>query len=329
MKLTIAYMTSRKNPRIQWFFDSLAAQLHAPDEVTVIVVDFWAQPLDDCLEEWTTTHVAVRRASLKDLWPGPLVHTPPKPTVWQGAYRLTSRDYFAASNARNTAIALCPTDWLACVDDLSVLLPGWLDAVRAAQAAGYIALGSYRKVKNIRIEDGQVVSFEPFPPGVDSRLKDPNVLAHERAYGVNHPVPVPGSWMFGCSFAAPVEALLKINGFDEDADSMSGEDYIAGIMLERAGYTFRYCRQMSTLEDEDAHYEEKPFLRIIKPYPGEKDASHALLNMVLHGGRNRAPNYFGEGDLAGLRQRIITGEPFPVTQVPDRDWRDGQPLREM
>lgn len=310
--LTIAYFTNRKNPRIQWFFDSLHRETGGNySGIRVVVIDFWEY--DREIIGWRM----IRNGG------GDFRHMPPKPTVWQGAHKLTSVDYFCPSNARNTAIALAPDGYIAFVDDLSVLIPGWLAAVREAQAGGYIALGAYKKMKALVVVDGKVKSFEPYPSGVDSRWTAGNDSG---------PVPAAGSWMFGCSVAAPVQAFLDINGFDEDCDSMGSEDYIAGIMLQAAGYRLMYDRRMLTYESEEAHHEEPPFKRIIKvhkgAHPGCVDASHDILQKVLHG-RNRAPNYFGPGGLAELRQRVLAGEPFPITQIPEHDWRDGQPLREM
>lgn len=104
-------------------------------------------------------------------------------------------------------------------------------------------------------------------------------------------------------------------------------------MLEQHGWKLMYDRRMLTFESEELHFVEKPFKRIIKAKAansnfGEKDASHTILNMT-RGGRKVAPNYFGEGGIRAVRQRVLAGEPFPITQVPDRDWRDGQLLSEM
>jgi hypothetical protein len=87
---------------------------------------------------------------------------------------------------------------------------------------------------------------------------------------------------------------------------------------------------MKTLEDDKAHFEDRPFRRQDKPNVlGHKDASNAYVHMLYKGGRNKSPNYFGHEGIAGLRKKILAGEPFPVSQIPEHDWRDGQPLREM
>lgn len=303
--LTIAYMTNRPDPKIRWFFDSLHRETGGDyTGIKVVVVDFhFGQP---------------GRHPGCDLSGVPLVHLAPKPTVWQGPHRLTSTDYFAASNARNTAICHAPDGWIAFVDDLSVLMPGWLSSVREAMAGGYIALGAYKKVKKLVVENGEVKSFEPFPAGVDSRWN----MGSD-----NYAVSAAGSLLYGCSLAAPVHAFLEINGFDESLDSIGMEDCAAGIMLERAGYSFRYDRRMLTLESEEDHAQLPVFKRVDKGV-SPNDSSHAYLKM-LNSGRNRAPNFFGEGGIAELRKHILAGGEFPVVQIPAHHWFDGQPLSEM
>ena len=196
--------------------------------------------------------------------------------------------------------------------------------MREAQQGGYIALGAYKKVKQLRVNaDASEILFEPFPRGVDSRWDKGSD---------EHPVEAAGSWLFGCSLAAPVEAFLNINGFDEDNDSMGGEDYAAGMMLERQGWRFRYARSMATYESEEEHAQLPVFKRVIKIHRGAgpacPDASHWMLQAVMKN-RFKAPNYFGEAGLRGLRARVLTGEPFPIAQIPQHHWPDSQPLCEM
>lgn len=291
---------------IQWFFDSFHRECRGNySGIKIVVVDFYAD-------------YPGRRAAVSSHAHCPITHIPPKPTVWQGLFRLTSRDYFAAANARNTGIAVAQDGYVVYVDDISVLCPGWLTEVRSAAASNYIACGTYQKVLKLQVDNGEITSYVDHPGGHDSRIA--------KVAGSN-PVRCDGGWLFGASFAAPLEALLSVNGLDEAADmvGMGGEDYVLGIMLEKSGYDLRFCPRMKTLESEERHYLDPPFKRVIKP--GRPDASHVLLNMVREGGRHRAPNYC---DLRELRQRVLfNNEPFPVAQVPEHCWFDGQPLREL
>lgn len=314
MNLTIAYVTNRKDCRIQWFFDSLHNDLSGNYEgVDLLVVDFFAQAHLD----WKQADVDERKLQFRNHCKAPrLIHVPPKPTVWQGPYRLAKYDFFAAANMRNTAICLASDGYLAFVDDLSVLLPGWIACVRDAMSKGIAALGAFRKVYNLLVQDGKVLDFRDNPIGHDSRLQ------HVQS---DAPVQTNGGWFFGCSLALPLEALLSINGFDEDCDSMSGEDYICGIMLERAGLPLFFYPKMMTLESEELHFIEKPFRRIIKPHPGYTDSSHAILDWVRRE-RKTAPNY---QNMRVTRELVRAGNPFPAISCPEHDWRDKQPIREM
>ncbi len=290
---------------IEWFFDSLHLQCDGNyTNIKLVVVDFHAE-------------IEGRQEYIKSRAHCPIIHTPPKPTPWQGKYRLTKDDYFAAANARNTALCYADDGYIVFVDDLSVLLPGWLQAVREAQVDGYIACGSYCKVLNLVVDKGVVTSYDAYRPGVDSRIE---------AVQGDAPVKCGGNWMFGCSVALPVEALLHVNGFDEDCDSMGSEDYITGLMLGKNGFEMRYCKRMRTLESEERHNQGKPMKRIIKPMKGFIDSSHAILQWVINGERMRAPNY---ANLRELRAHILAGGQFPTGVNPQHDYRDGQPLTEM
>lgn len=293
--LTVCYQTCRTNPQLAWFLESFARERASHDgPVKLVIVDFHAQ--DETIEG--------------------AVWVPPKPCVWQGPFRLTKENYFAAANSRNTGLCYAPDGWIAYVDDLSVLMPGWLSSIREAMSGNYIVLGAYKKVKDLVVEKGAVKSCTEFPSGIDSRWGS----------GANCPVQASGSWLFGCSFAAPVEALLTVNGSDENADGLGSEDYLLGIRLQNAGYTFRYDRRMLTLESEELHHIGTPFKRRDKGV-SPNDKSHALLRQAE--GSRWAPNYFGEGGIRALRDIILAGGNFPISQIPDRDWFDGQPLSEL
>lgn len=320
--LSIAYMTNRRDCRIEWFFDSLAIQLaEHPTPVTIIVVDFWAD------EPGRRDDIARKAAQFINA--GIVVkHTTPKPTVWQGRYRLATRDYFAAANARNTAICLAPDGWLAYVDDLSVLCPDWLYWCLQAIDQNVVGLGTYRKVRNLEVANGIIIGYDADESGLDSRIKHCRTKIYSGKQ-VPDCVPASGSWMFGCSLVGPVQGFLDINGWDEDCDSMSAEDYPCGMMLQNNGYRLMFMTKMMTFESEELHHAEKPFLRIDKPnVKGHKDASNAYLATIISAKTRRAPNYFEFG-IAAERSRVLAGLPFTKTQIPEHDWRDSQPIREM
>lgn len=319
--LTIAYFTSRKQPMIEWFADSLRRQAKDNrDDIRIIVVDLWSQEFDD----WTRQEAFDRAFQLADKCKGcapSVLVLPPKPNVWNGSYRRTKENWFAAAGARNTAICKAHDGWIAFVDDLSVLLPGWLDRVRVAMAGpqNVITCGAYRKVRELAVMDGMVVGHTNYPPGDDNRL------AHVTGPG---PHECGSNWLYGCSLAAPVEAFLQINGFPEAlCDSLGFEDVIAGIMLGKKGYKFVYDPRMMTFESDEMH-SQLPVMKRSDYGVSPNDKSHAILNIAV-GGDGWHPNYFGEEGIRGLRQRVLAGEPFPTNRVPEHDWYTGAKLEDL
>lgn len=308
--LNIAYVTARRKPRIVWWLYSLYLQWDKKTPLKLIVVDYH----HDTHMEYEVFAKPFTDLGVK------FIHVNPAPTVWQGSHRLTQRDYWAAANQRNTAICYADDGYIAFCDDLSVLMPGWLNAVLEAQRDGYIACGAYKKVRELRVENGVPEGYVEFQSGIDHRIA---------LVSGNDPVPCTGGWFYGYS-ASPVESLLSINGFDSDAcDSIGGEDYVAGWMLEHAGYKLKYCKRMLALESEEAHGEEPSMLRLDKGV-SPNDASHAILKMVESGQRRRAPNQmFGEGGIRALRELVRSGKPFPIPSGPTHHFFDNQPLSEM
>lgn len=328
MKLNIAWMTSRKEPKLEWFLDSLHRECRGDYKgLRIIIVDFWLQVMPDL--NWTADDVELRLLEWSSLLKcqSDFALIPPKPTVWQGPHKLTKQNYFAAANARSTAICVAHNGWLAYVDDLSVLMPGWLGAVREAMALGYIVCGAFRKVNKIVVENGEMKSFEDHAPGFDSRWKGGDA---------NKAVPCPPNWLFGCSVAAPVEAFLKVNGWPELCDStgIGMEDCHMGIALANNKYELRYDRRMLTFESEELHHVEKPMIRMDKnrgtakrigDHPDEK--GHWIVQTLKNAGR--FTNYFEPDGIAGLRARILAGEDFPIVGIPQHDAYDGQALSEL
>ena len=103
----------------------------------------------------------------------------------------------------------------------------WMGAVQDAIEGDQrtVTLGAYNKMKNLIVDGaGRVLHYEGYAAGIDSRW------GKGRDDG---PVEAAGSWLFGCSLVAPVEAFLDINGFNEAADGLSFEDVLAGVSAWR------------------------------------------------------------------------------------------------
>lgn len=346
-KVTIAYVTSRRVPRWEWFVESLVRQASVIPlaEIQVVFVDghLWAPEGIDAMGEPEidiadgSCHDEQRREALITLVDGrfDFLHIPPKPYQLQGPFRQTQKDYFCAANSRNTAIIAAKHPYFACVDDLSVLMPGWLDQLAHAAEHGYCVCGAYKKVLELVVEQGEVVSYRPFPEGVDSRWSSGSDT------GI---VPWMGTALYGCSFGAPLESILKIDGFEPAANGQGGEDYDFGIRLERGGVKVFYNRNMLTLESEEDHHTEATLPRErrlvtaqnLPPGYAKYQAhnreemlfsDHVLLNRVINETKRIVPLY-PEG-LRALRDRFLATRMMPIPAAGIHDWRDGTPLSEL
>lgn len=317
VKYSIIYLTNRVNPKFEWFIHSLNNQVGESEksEIEIIVVD------------------ALKEERSFDSLGFKLIHSLPKPNIYQGKDRKTKTEMFAASNARNTGILLSSGSYIVFADDVAVLMPTWWTAVKDGHKYSRIICGAYQKHFDMIVEKGVLVSSRFHQAGNDSRWN----------FGSDSgPVQISGQSLFGCSLAIPAKDILDINGFDELCDSIGGEDYHLGIRLENNGKRIHYDRRMFTIESEELHNQPKLMLRDdrlldapsynaklkdfgvkFRKAPGRCDSSHMVLDILL-----------------GLRQKWTIGNNFNMAAdrehhyfFPPADvhahWFDGKLLCEI
>lgn len=319
--ISIVYITYRSTPRFDWFVASLAREI-GDEEFEVIFVD--------------GLHSIERGRELAALVGDRFAfrHVAAKPSPYNGAHRLTRRDYFAAASARNTGLIYASKSYVVFVDDLSVVMPGWWAQVREAARQGYVVTGAYQKHWEMRVDNGLLLDSRSEPSGIDSRWNQGDD---------GHNVRVGGAQLFGASFGAPRTLMLELNGCDELCDSIGGEDWQLGLRIEWSGAPIYYSRRMLTIESEELHRQGTPALRIDKVtepelymarladfgvsrrfIEGRYDSSHMLLD-ILFGTQSLQPmgNYYFLPDLTA-DDLAATIARFPVEY-----WFDGQPLRDL
>ena len=289
MRVTVVYITGRPDPRLDWAIGDLDQQIRPGDEVHLIVVDALARSASQL--------VAVAPTKIKSI-----IVTPPKPNIWQGPHRVTSVDWWAKSSASNTGLVLCKTDFIAFLDDRCHLGPRWLETVRAAEhKRSSVIAGSYDKH-----EDGRIT------------------IDHRRGLCPSGKRNCGGEWLYGCTFALPLEWCLEVNGFEEGCDGLSAEDYTFGAMLQNSGRRVDFEPSLFvTLERSFQH--GNTYKRLDKG-SSPNDKSHAAKARFC----SRKRTEFTP-DLRVLRAAIAQGGSFPI---PDpngdyRDWYDGAPIRGM
>lgn len=313
-------MTCRPIACHDWFADSLGAQIRGDEDLEVVFVD--------------ALHAPERTEQLERVVAGrfPFRHVAPKPTPYNGPYRLTRRDFHSGSSVRNTGIVYARGSYVVFVDDLTVLAPTWLDEVVGAANAGVVVAGSYAKHREMDVRRGVLCSSRP--SSLDVRWDQGRD---------DRPVPILGSQLYGCSFGAPRSLLVRVNGSDELCDSIGGEDYHLGMRLEWAGVPILYSRRMHTIESEELHDQGTPFVRLDKVLEpdaylerlrsfgvpqrstdGPCDSSHMILDILL--GSRELRSIGNAYDLAELTPADLADLP---RSFPERHWFDHQPLAEM
>jgi hypothetical protein len=311
ISLAIAYVTGRKNCRFDWFFDSLAHQ-NTKRVTQIIVVDFYAQEHADL--GWTREHVNERKNELfgaaeRAGFSKHLVHTPVRPNIWQGPHRIMRENWWAASAARNTAIALCRTDWIAFLDDRCVLTPNWMPGIRRAIELNYCVFGGYEKRHGMNVKNGVIVE-----PGTVTGTDNRAGIANGKV------VKVGGNWCYGCTLALPLKWALQVNGFAEDyCDGVSMEDIIFGMCLASNGFPMRYDPRMKMIEDRTPSECTEKYRREDKGV-SPNDKSHKLLEVFAN-----AKTSMNSYSLSAVRNDVLSGKPLPPPSASHIDWYDQKP----
>ena len=318
MSLTICMTTSRTEPQFEWMIESLENQIKESDVIDMIFV--W---LKTGTVERQINPAFYEKADCPSTRPGVIRSikiVPPKPNIWQGEHRLTKENWWAVSNARNTALCLCKTDWILFLDDRCILQPGFMDAVREAMTGKYIMAGRYEKRQKMVVENG-VIKDQGILQSVDSRE------THRGHIGGQIPFPCPGEWLFGCCLLMPLEWALQVNGYPERCNSLSFEDVIFGLLLAQNKFPMKFDPRAKMIEDRTPEKLGTPMRRESKErHPHDtSDKAHTSLKWVRTA--TRSDNDY---DIRELRSKIQAGEPFPIPNDPDaKDWFDGQLVRDF
>jgi hypothetical protein len=291
VKATIVYITGRTEPHVEWALQAIAQQRKCDDTLEFIIVDALDRPRAVLIDNQPLVESAVHDLRV----------VAPKPNIWQGKYRVTAEDWWAKSAASNTALCLASHDYVAFMDDCSRPGDNWLDAIRTG----------YRERKSVLA--GAYEKIEP-----DGR-KTPD---HRLQLCPNGKKDCKGGWLYGCTFALPLDWCMEVNGFEEGCDGLSSEDYIFGFMLENNGRRIDFVPSMFVSLDREQ--QGNKYVRVDKGV-SPKDKSHAARDRF---GTRKSTEF--TPDLLALRAQLARGETFPIPDPNDdyRDWYDGRLIRD-
>jgi len=333
--ISIVYTTNRKeNKFFEWFLPSLISQIKDV-QVEIILVDYWCEE-EKAIVAFQSVDFGGFQTKIKEII---VKHIRPLPSYCQGKYKLTQENWFSATVSRNTAMCHAKYKYLAFADDLSVLSPTWLDAVIEACNGEYVVQGTYRKDKNMVVENGVLISSEP------SAHDHRSVNTPYGGQITGHP-----EWSYGCSLGMPLELALEVNGYDELCSITGYEDCNFGIRLGRAGARFIFDTRMLTIESEELHHTEGNYFKRVDPETTREkyyqvlsgfgighssfhsierhDASHIIVDCAKKGSVKSSWNQY---NLRSLRDKIQTGERITKEDMnfPLHWWFDDKALNEM
>lgn len=221
IRISVVLPTLRRLPRFKELADSLARSLDdlhdagMVGELQLVVVDgrLWYDDKDRRKKQ-------LRDAVRDRFW---VTHVEPKPSVWQGPFRLTTRDLWDKASASNTGLCYAEGACVLFVDDCSLVSETCLRAHLTMADRGIAACGPYAyALPGARVEDGRLVDATLESPG-DHR---PGMQAVAG--------PCPPGWMYGGNASCPLDAALKVNGFEELMSGQGGlEDCEFGLRIAR------------------------------------------------------------------------------------------------
>ena len=241
--LSFVYTTCRKDPKFEWFIDSLynqvTEQAFDTSKIEIVMVDFELQ--------YDESRIEMMKEIVKDRFQ--FTHVAPMPSPWQGKYRLTSRDCFSASLARNTGICYVSNPYVFFIDDLCVLEPGSFKHMLHYAKQNIVIAFAYKKVWDLKVENGNIINKRETEAGIDSRWNQGDSFRQ-----------IGGSQLFGYS-GSPLSVLLTVNGYDEICNSIGGEDYHYGMRIEKINIPIYYSKNVIFYESENLADQGNVFLR--------------------------------------------------------------------
>ncbi len=297
--LAVAFLTARREPQTNWFLDSLDRETGEDySNIKIIIVDSFAEERIP----WGAGRIIGRPRTVA-----------PKPTIWSGKHRITRENWWSKCNSANTAICLCDTEYIAFVDDRSVLMPGWLHAIQDAMTGDYAVCGTYEKREHLVVENGELLDWGNLL-GVDDRRPQPSPRRTK-------------DW-YGGSCALPLEWCLKVGGFPEDlCDGLGFEDVAFGILLRNNNLPMCFDSHMKIVEDRTPGQIDGALKRASKPSPDSniRNAKDYRILDIMNDSFTSGNSF----DIRSVRDAVLRGEPFPSPTASYKDWFDGAEISEM
>jgi hypothetical protein len=314
-KITICTTTLRKQPRFKETADSLFKAPKPQIEWEWLVVDgilWYEKNRREELEEAVAGRFTFR-------------HVVPKPSLWQGPHRLTSKDYWDACSARNTAFIAATHPYVVFIDDCMEVDEFWFYQILTAYTQDLAYAGTYSSLNTNR---------RPISGGEDHRKTQ--CPSTQMVYG---------GWLYGMNMGVPLNKALNVDGYDETYSGQGGvEDCDFGVRLDRAGCKVIWLPESMVYQLMDSHEPVCGYAGGASKEVGFKAPLKPKERKLKNGMVRFANEFLTERlmtedvkrylplkmrNIRELRKLYWEGKPLPVPSWPSTDWRDGQRLEDM
>lgn len=203
MRISIIIPTIRSGKLVDFQLPSFAKQTFPKEKFEIVIVDDCPISRKDQIENFGRSN----GLNIK----------------WMRSKKPYYRSNASIGCARNTGLIHAEGDLIIFIDDFSYIKPKYLEKV-------WDVYRNKHKTSHI----GPVMRLEhrepPYTDNIDSHIigKDPR----------RKKCPCLCGWFFTSNASAPLESIIKVNGFWEIADLTREEDVLMGLSLDRVGRKF-------------------------------------------------------------------------------------------
>ncbi len=331
-------MIGRKDvDHISLFLDSLEKQTMAPNEFEVMIADCYYGLRSDHIKHGTNTYRGVK-------YPFTIYH-------WQVKSPWLKRGLWTGNAPWNGGIMLSDAELICTFGDCCEPIPEYLKRIWDWYKKGYWAMGLvvYKKDNKLLLkEDLSKKTNDPYINDRNEQLQfikknwDLNAVVRDSRWVFveqsENGIYIPRGFHAGQSFhgyaSIPLDALLKLNGFDENFDNdKSLGDCDCGVRALNAGYEEKVLLDRNIVIFENSH-ESIP--DSIVPYKGPTPKSnYALMMHNYFIKRFRANSYIlTDEEIDWIVQYSVDNESWAKTYDQRENphfkwWRKHQPIFDL
>lgn len=229
MKISIILPTIRKEKLLDLQLPSYVKQTFPKEDFEIIIIDDYV-----CSEE-KDSEGKDRNENRKDA----ILDFGKKNGLnikWMRSKKPYYISYAPIANARNTGLIYAQGELIVFNDDFSSVRPNYLERVWNVYEKGPRYISHIGPIITVEYDNQGLISI---PGHLRYGMKENLYKTIYKEHRSNS-IPCPSGWFYTSNASAPLDSIIKINGFWEMADLTREEDILMGLALERIGWKFCY-----------------------------------------------------------------------------------------